>query len=73
MPVWPDNWRVLMVFASIGPGAWNVGPSGAIGIRPETFRELRLLHGISAPDWRAMYPDVMAMEAAALDAMRESA
>lgn len=73
MPVWPDNWAAVRFFASVGLGAWSIGPRGATGIRPEAFREIRLALGVGLAAWREMYPDVMAMEAAALDAMREGA
>ena len=68
--VWPDNWRAVEFFSSIGPGAWNVGMGGPIGIRPESFREVRLAVGIKADEWRDMYADIRAMENAALNRMR---
>lgn len=68
--VWPDNWAVVQFFASIGPGAWNIGPSGAVGIRPEAFRELRLAMGVSLKDWPPMYRDICVMEQAAVGVLR---
>lgn len=68
--VWPDCWEVVQFFAAVGPGAWNAGPGGFIGIRPEAFREIRLALGISAGKWREFYPDVMVMEDAALAEIR---
>lgn len=68
--VWPENWPAVSFFSEVGPGAWTVGPSGPIGIRPEALREIRLSLGVSLADWRAMYPDVRVMENEALQTMR---
>jgi hypothetical protein len=43
-----------------------------VGVRPEAFREIRLALGVTAAQWRDLYPDVRVIEDAALDAMRES-
>lgn len=47
-----------------------MGSAGPVGIRPEAFREVRLALGITAAQWRDIYPDVRVLEDAALEAMR---
>ncbi len=69
--LWPENERAFTFFASIGGGAWNIGPGGPVGIRPEAFREIRLALGVTGLEWREMFIDVMAMESEALATMRE--
>lgn len=71
--VWPDNWPAVEFFAAIGPGAWSVGPAGPYGVRPEACREVRLAMGITAAQWRAIYPDFRVLEDAALETMRKTA
>jgi hypothetical protein len=70
--VWPENWPTVRFFDAIPPGAWNVGPGGPIGIRPEALREVRLSLGITRPKWQLMYDDVQVMESEALKTMNES-
>lgn len=67
--VWPDNLAAVQFFDCVPPGAWNIGPGGPSGIRPEAYREVRLAMGVSASAWRDIYPDICVMEAAALDHM----
>jgi hypothetical protein len=72
--VWPENEQAVVFFAAIGAGAWNVGPGGPIGIRPEAMREIRLALGINAAQWRGgLFLDVAVMEAEALKTMKEQA
>lgn len=71
MEVWPDCWDAVSFFAAIGPGAWSLGPGGPVGIRPEAFREVRLALGITAAQWREIYPDVRVLEEAAVETMRK--
>jgi hypothetical protein len=33
---WPDNWQALQVFSALST-QWNVGMSGAVGMRYEAF------------------------------------
>lgn len=68
--VWPDCWAAVRFFDAIGPGAWSMGASGPVGIRPEAYREIRLALGITAAQWRELYPDVCTLESAALETMR---
>jgi|GEM_PF-4795742 len=64
--VWPDNWKAVSFFADLGSGAWNMGPGGAAGIRPEAFREIRLAHRIGRDEWPAIHQAVLLMQEAAL-------
>jgi len=83
--VWPDCWDAVQFFASVPPAAWSFKPDtsgknakgervtypgGPVGIRPEAFREVRLALGITAAQWRDIYPDVRVLEDAALETMR---
>lgn len=68
--VWPDCWPAVSFFEEIGPGAWSIGAKGAIGIRPEACREIRLALGVTAAQWREIYPDLRILEDAALDAIK---
>lgn len=70
--MWPDNWPAVCFFEAVGPGAWSLGPGGPVGIRPEAFREIRLALGITAAQWRDIYPDVCVLEGAAVETMRAS-
>jgi len=70
--VWPENWATVKFFDAIPPGAWNVGPGGPIGVRPEAVREVRLALGIQRSQWQAMYDDLQAMESEAVKTMNES-
>jgi hypothetical protein len=71
--VWPDNWPAVTFFNALSGGAWNVGPGGPLGIRPEAYREIRLGLGVTGQQWRDLFPDVMVMEEEALKTMREQA
>lgn len=83
--VWPDCWDAVQFFAEVPPAAWlfkpdtsgqNASgervtyPGGPVGIRPEAFRELRLSLGVTGVKWREIYPDVRALEQAAVETMR---
>jgi hypothetical protein len=69
--VWPENWASVEFFAAISAGAWNVGFTGPIGIRPEVFPEVRLAMGTDIAAWPDMYRDLLVMEAAAIEQMRK--
>jgi Phage related hypothetical protein (DUF1799) len=70
LEIWPENWLAVDFFSAVGGGAWNVGPGGPLGIRPEAFREIRLALGITPSQWRTIWPDVVVMEAEALATMK---
>ena len=69
--MWPDNWPAVEFFAALGNGCWQTGNAGPVGLRYESFAEVRFALGIADADWRAMFHDVRVMEGAALKAMRE--
>lgn len=71
--VWPDNWRSLLFFNDLGAGCWAAGNKGPIGLRFETFREVRLAHRITADEWPQVFADLQVLERAALDEMRGTA
>jgi hypothetical protein len=64
---WPETWRAVQFLDALGNGAWNMGPGGATGLRPETFREGRLALRITRDEWPRLLADVRVIEAAALD------
>lgn len=65
--VWPDNWRSVEFFSALGNGCWSIGPAGAVGLKPESFREVRLALRITGREWPDIYSDVRVMERTALD------
>lgn len=65
--VFPDCWKAVRFFIALGNGSWNMGPNGPVGLRPESFREVRLLQGVKAAEWPALHEDIRVMERAALD------
>ncbi|MBT2326128.1 DUF1799 domain-containing protein [Variovorax paradoxus] len=65
--VWPENWPAVLFFEALGNGSWNMGPNGPTGLRYETFRELRLVRGVRAADWPAMFEALRVLEQAALE------
>lgn len=69
--VWPDNWRAVLFLKALGMGAWNMGPGGPVGIRPESFSEVRRAMRITDEEWPEIFAAVQAMEPAALDEMHK--
>jgi hypothetical protein len=65
--LWPDCWPAVRFFSALGSGAWNLGPNGAAGIRPEAYREVRLALGITTEQWRCIFPDLRPLEEGALE------
>ena len=69
--LWPENAEVVALFSSVPAGAWLVVPQvGAIGIRPEAMREVRIGCGVSDEQWQKMFSDFSVLERAALDTMK---
>ena len=70
MPVWPDNRQAVNVFLAMRT-QWNCGAGGAVGLMysslPEVWRRLKVPHA----DRDEIFTSLRALEAAALDAMRE--
>jgi hypothetical protein len=67
LDVFPDCWPAVEFFAALGSGAWSIGPGGAVGIRPEACREVRLALGTTSQQWRRIYQDLRPLEEGALD------
>lgn len=70
--VWPDCWRSVEFFGALGNGCWSIGPAGPVGLKPESFREVRLALRITAREWPDVYADVQVMERAALDVLKKA-
>jgi hypothetical protein len=67
--VWPENFEAVRLFIAMGT-QWNVGMSGAIGLRYEALPAVMRLSGIPSAERRAAFDGLRIMERAALDAMR---
>jgi len=65
--VYPGNWRAVEFVVALGNGAWNMGPNGPVGFRPEAFREARLALRVTAAEWPELLSSVQAIEGGALD------
>lgn len=65
--VWPENWRAVVFFESLGLGSWNMGPGGPIGLKPESFKEIRLALEVADDEWPELFKQIRIMEQAALD------
>lgn len=72
LSVWPDNWAAVEFFSYVGAGAWNIGYSGPIGIRPEAYREVRCGLGVTDEQWRDIFRDVCVLEAEAIETMKKA-
>lgn len=68
--VWPENWRTVEVFIAMGT-QWNVGMSGAIGLRYEALPTVLDAIGVAAADHADVFTGLRVMERAALEAMRD--
>jgi hypothetical protein len=66
--VWPENWKAFSLFDSLQT-QWNVGFSGATGLRYESA--YRLIDRIAADDseWQELFEDLQILERAALQQM----
>lgn len=67
---WPDNWLPLQVFAALGT-QWNVGMSGAVGLRYESVEPVMRMMEIKRGDRAELFEALRIMESAALEVMRE--
>lgn len=71
--MWPENWPVLRLFASLAT-QWRVGFNGPVGLDYQALNGWsgrRLLAGIPRADWDALFADLQIMELAALETMRK--
>lgn len=70
--IWPENWAAVHLFIRLGT-QWRVtGMGGYTGLCYEAVYPLIDRMGLSAEDWDQMLDDVMCMERAALNAMRDT-
>ena len=74
MEVWPDNERALGVFRLVGT-RWRIPPRGGapIGLEWPSIYPLMDRQGLDAAAWNDLHGDLMVMEGAALETMREFA
>lgn len=72
--MWPDNERALGVFRLVGT-RWRIPPMGGvpIGLEWPSIYPLMDRQGLDAAAWNDLHGDLMVMEGAALDVMREFA
>ena len=80
MEVWPDNERALGVFRLVGT-RWRFLPGGGMGPPPvvpiglewPSIYPLMDRQGLDDDGWNSLHSDLMVMESAAIDTMREFA
>ncbi len=71
MEVWPENWRVFVLFSRLQT-QWSVGMSGAAGLRYEAVYPLLDRAAQGAEDWQQLFDDLQTLEGAALKQMAEN-
>lgn len=74
LEVWPDNEPALRIFRLIGT-RWRIPPMGGVpmGLDWPSIYPLMDRLGLDDDGWNALHSDLMTMEGAALDTMREFA
>lgn len=72
--MWPDNERALALFQRVGT-RWAYAPMGntPYGLRWEAIYPLMDRLQLPPPEWDELHADLMAMEAAAVAAIRDFA
>ena len=72
--VWPDNERAMALFRLVGT-RWVTAPVGGLplGLRWEAIYPLMDRLNLDGPDWDSLHGDLMVLEDAAMDTMREFA
>jgi len=68
---WPDNWLTFRVFAAMGT-QWNVGMSGAIGLRYEALPVVLNMMGIAKKERAEIFDSLRIMESEVLTMFRDS-
>lgn len=71
MEVWPENWRVFVLFSRLKT-QWSVGMSGATGLRYEAVYPLLDREAQGAEDWQELFHDLQVLEGAALKQMSDN-
>ncbi len=70
--MWPENWPAWTLFDRVST-QWRVGMRGAIGLDYCAIYPVMKRMRLSGEDWLQMLDDIRAMEAAALDELRNAA
>lgn len=68
LELWPENETAVRVFIAMGT-QWNVGMSGAIGLRYEALPAVFALEGIAPADQPGAFAGLRTLERAALEEM----
>ena len=71
MEVWPENWRVFVLFSRLQT-QWSVGMSGATGLRYEAVYPLLDREAQGAEDWQQLFDDLQTLEGTALKQMSDN-
>lgn len=71
MEVWPENWRVFVLFSRLQT-QWSVGMSGAAGLRYEAVYPLLDRAAQGAEDWQQLFDDLQTLEGGALKQMSDN-
>lgn len=74
LEAWPDNEPALRIFRLIGT-RWRIPPMGGVpmGLDWPSVYPLMDRLGLEDAAWNALHDDMMVMEQAAMDTMREFA
>ena len=70
LEVWPENWPAVSLFMDCAT-QWRVSMSGAYGLDYQAVKAVMDIRGISGADAAAVFDDILILESAALNAMRE--
>lgn len=72
--IWPENELAFDVFRRVGT-RWRLPPMGGvpIGVQWEAIYPLMDRLGLGNAEWEDLHDNLMVMEAAAIDTMREFA
>ena len=70
--VWPENWRVFVLFSRLQT-QWSVGGmGGATGLRYEAVYPLLDREAQGAEDWQQLFDDLQTLEGTALKQMSDN-
>jgi hypothetical protein len=69
LELWEENMAAVHIFGDMMT-QWNIGVSGATGLRYEALPLVLRLAGVPRSDWPGVVDDVRVMERAALESIR---
>ena len=69
LELFEDTERSVEIFAAMNT-QWNIGMSGATGLRYEALPLMLRMAGVARADWPGVIEDVRVMERGALEAIR---